>query len=59
VRIKSYAEDKKRQFLIITTRNETLTMGKFYKISMDFVGQLNDKLNGFYRSSYIENGVRK
>lgn len=46
---------------------ETISIGlvnelepeKKYKISMKFVAILNDDLYGFYRASYIENGVRK
>lgn len=59
VPVQSYIEDKTRQLLVIGTKNETLQVGKFYKLSIRFIGQLNDKLNGFYRASYVENGVKK
>ena len=59
VKVQSYVEDKQREFLLISTKNDTMQVGKFYQLSMDFVGQLNDKLNGFYRSSYTDNGVQK
>ena len=59
VPVQSYTEDKIRQFLVIGTKNETLQVGKYYKLSIRFVGQLNDKLNGFYRASYTENGIKK
>lgn len=47
-----------REVVTIQTAGK-LTAGKHYKISMDFVSILNDELRGFYRSSYMENGVRK
>ncbi|XP_046650885.1 aminopeptidase N-like [Daphnia pulicaria] len=59
VPIQSYIEDKTRQLLVIGTKNETLQVGKYYKLSIRFIGQLNDKLNGFYRASYTENGIKK
>jgi hypothetical protein len=59
VPVQSYIEDKTRQLLVIGTKNETLQVGKYYKLSIRFVGQLNDKLNGFYRASYTENGIKK
>ena len=59
VKIQSYVEDKQREFLLISIKNYTMNVGKFYQLSMDFVGRLNDNLNGFYRSSYKENGVKK
>lgn len=59
VPIQSYIEDKTRQLLVIGTKNETLQVGKYYRLTIRFIGQLNDKLNGFYRASYVENGVTK
>jgi len=59
VPVESCVEDKTRQFIVISTGNETLTEGKFYKITIEFEGQLNNKLNGFYRASYKENGTVK
>jgi len=38
---------------------ETLVKGTQYRISMKFVSVLNDQLRGFYRSSYVENGIEK
>ncbi|EFX67144.1 hypothetical protein DAPPUDRAFT_203795 [Daphnia pulex] len=51
-------EQSTREIVTIRTA-EKLMAGKRYKISMDFVSILNDELRGFYRSSYMENGVRK
>ena len=36
-----------------------LMAGKSYTVSMSFISFLNDQLRGFYRSSYVENGVTK
>nr|CAH0105565.1 unnamed protein product [Daphnia galeata] len=38
---------------------DSLKSGNSYKISMGFTSILNDKLIGFYRSSYVEDGVTK
>ena len=38
---------------------DSLKPGNSYKISMGFTSILNDKLIGFYRSSYVEDGVTK
>lgn len=46
------------QKVIIKTA-DSLVAGRRYKISMGFTSILNDKLIGFYRSSYVENGVTK
>ena len=57
--ILSYVEDKTRQLLIITMKSDTFQIGKFYRLTIQFHGILNENLNGFYRSSYMENGVKK
>lgn len=51
-------EQKTREIITIQTAGK-LIQGKHYKLSMDFVSILNDELRGFYRSSYVENGVTK
>ncbi|XP_035717445.1 aminopeptidase N-like isoform X1 [Vespa mandarinia] len=43
--------DTERQFHVIKT-SDTLKEGKQYVVHLKFVGQLNDYLQGFYRSSY-------
>ena len=53
-----YDEQSTREIVTIRTAGR-LMAGKRYKISIDFVSNLNDELRGFYRSSYMENGVRK
>ncbi|XP_037798461.1 aminopeptidase N-like [Penaeus monodon] len=49
--IKKHEYDHDRQFYILhLTRN--LQKGRKYVLSMEFLGYLNDKLHGFYRSTY-------
>lgn len=36
-----------------------LMAGHRYHMTFTFTSVLNDQLRGFYRSSYVENGVRK
>lgn len=38
---------------------ETLKSGEKGTLTIKYVGQLNDKMAGFYRSSYVENGETK
>jgi aminopeptidase N len=59
VGVQSYTEDKTRQLLVIGIKNDTLRVGKFYRLSINFISQLNDKLHGFYRASYVEEGVKR
>ncbi len=51
-------EQSTREIITIQTAVE-LMEGKQYKISMSFLSTLNDELRGFYRSSYVEDDVRK
>ena len=51
-------EQATREIVTIQTAIE-LVVGQQYKISMSFVSTLNSDLRGFYRSSYMEDGVRK
>ena len=46
---------------IVTIRLDSapVVAGSQYLISMKFTAYLNDELRGFYRSSYVENGVTK
>ena len=43
----------------ILVSNGPLVQGSFYRISMKFTSYLNDELRGFYRSSYVDEGVTK
>ena len=51
-------EQSSREMITIQTGNP-LTVGRQYKISMNFVSILNAQLRGFYRSSYVEDGITK
>lgn len=46
------------QFMVIHL-NEKLQVGKSYWLYTEFRGELSDDLEGFYRSEYVENGVKK
>ncbi|KAF4082996.1 hypothetical protein AMELA_G00135010 [Ameiurus melas] len=46
------------QYLVIQLEG-TLKQGKFYLLYTEFRGELADDLEGFYRSEYEENGVKK
>lgn len=50
--------DTYREMILIKT-SQPLEAGKTYAISMKFISYLNNELKGFYRSSYVENGVTK
>ncbi|ROT77107.1 putative aminopeptidase N [Penaeus vannamei] len=53
VRIKTHEYDHGRQFYIAHLKKE-LQKGRKYVLSMEFLGYLNDKLHGFYRSTYMD-----
>ncbi|XP_042889263.1 aminopeptidase N-like [Penaeus japonicus] len=49
--IAKHSYDNERQFYVAELESE-LEVGKKYVLSMEFEGYLNDKLHGFYRSTY-------
>ncbi|MGH0164818.1 UNVERIFIED_CONTAM: hypothetical protein FKN15_047879 [Acipenser sinensis] len=49
---------KETEFLVIEL-NSNLETGKTYSLFTKFVGELADDLAGFYRSEYMEDGVKK
>lgn len=53
VGIKNHEYDHDRQFYIAHLKKE-LQKGRKYVLSMEFLGYLNDKLHGFYRSTYMD-----
>jgi hypothetical protein len=53
VTVVNHERDEQRQFLNLRL-GQTLPAGKQYELSLEFTGELNDQLQGFYRSSYIE-----
>ncbi|KAI7812168.1 alanyl (membrane) aminopeptidase b, tandem duplicate 1 [Triplophysa rosa] len=56
--IRSTWMQTKTQYLVIHLEGK-LTVGEKYELHTEFVGELSDDLGGFYRSEYIENGVKK
>ncbi|KAH0552187.1 hypothetical protein KQX54_006650, partial [Cotesia glomerata] len=53
IKVNSTAEDKKYHFMNITT-NEQMIKGSQLKITIEYTGNLNAEMSGFYRSSYID-----
>uniref|UniRef100_A0A3Q2PBE6 Aminopeptidase n=1 Tax=Fundulus heteroclitus TaxID=8078 RepID=A0A3Q2PBE6_FUNHE len=46
------------QYLVITL-NAPLQLGSMYELYTEFEGNLSDGLEGFYKSQYVEDGVKK
>lgn len=55
--IKSSWLQPETQYLVIQL-NSKLSRGQ-YQLYTEFTGELDDDLAGFYRSEYVEEGVRK
>ena len=53
------SHDAELEFLIIELRSSRLNKGTNYQLTIKFTGVLNDQLRGFYRSSYVEDGVER
>lgn len=51
-------EDPPRHFQVLSL-GSALEIGKQYVMNISFTGLLNDNLNGFYRSSYEDKGIKK
>ena len=51
VSVLALVHDVRREFLVLRLQ-ETLVAGHTYDVTVPFAGTLNDKLAGFYRSSY-------
>jgi Peptidase M1 N-terminal domain len=47
-----------RHFLEISLASD-LAVSNNYKLDINFVGKLNDDMEGFYRSNYFEDGIEK
>ncbi|CAL8324594.1 unnamed protein product [Gadus morhua 'NCC'] len=56
--IKSSGLVEKTQYLVLKLSG-SLVKDQKYKLSTTFTGELADDLGGFYRSEYLENGVKK
>ncbi|XP_014220654.1 aminopeptidase N [Trichogramma pretiosum] len=54
IKVSRQLNDSARQFHVIEARQQ-LKAGKQYLLHLKYVGNLNDYLQGFYRSSYVEN----
>lgn len=54
---KTWLEDP-TQYLVVQL-NSQLSAGSIYELYTEFVGELADDLEGFYRSEYMEDGVKK
>lgn len=54
LKIVSLRHDIDREFFIVETEEGSIKRGHDYEIEIEFVGNLNDKLAGFYRSSYTD-----
>lgn len=52
-------EDKTKQVITFKFPDSILKKGDIVSLHIKFVGLLNDKMAGFYRSSYEEDGVKK
>ena len=57
--VSNLVEDADLGVVTISVSNGPLAQGSFYRISMKFTSYLNDELRGFYRSSYVDEGVTK
>lgn len=47
-----------RHFLDVSLAAD-LEVGSNYTLNINFIGKLNDDMEGFYRSNYFEDGVEK
>lgn len=49
---------EKTEYLVVQLRRK-LTVGATYLLQTEFLGELADDLEGFYRSEYVQDGVKK
>lgn len=61
VAVKSCFEYKAQQYVVVEATEElpVLDPGEVYTLSLDFQGWLNGSLVGFYRVTYMEDGITK
>ncbi|XP_068081869.1 uncharacterized protein [Anabrus simplex] len=57
-RVSNVTRDLTKDFLVIHLA-ESLSQGRTYRVDIDYTGNLNDNLDGFYRSSYEVNGTKR
>ena len=55
----NFIDEQSTREIITFQTGSPLIAGRQYKISIKFIAYLNPDLRGFYRSSYVENGVTK
>uniref|UniRef100_G1PC96 Aminopeptidase n=1 Tax=Myotis lucifugus TaxID=59463 RepID=G1PC96_MYOLU len=53
-------EYRKQEYVVVEADTELAPTGdEFYRLTLEFAGQLNGSLVGFYRTTYVENGQIK
>lgn len=58
VTIERTSRDEEKQFFVIHS-SEPMEAGTQYKVGIKYIGNLNDMLQGFYRSSYMVNNTKR
>ena len=59
INVVNFIDEQSTREIITLQVSQPLTVRRQYKITMKFISILNALLAGFYRSSYVENGVTK
>ena len=61
VKVRRCFEYKKQEYVVVETEEELAPNGGkgLYHLTMEFAGQLNGSLVGFYRTTYVEKGQIK
>lgn len=59
LRVENFSDEQSTREMITIQTNTSLEANKTYRISIKFTSILNEEMYGFYRVSYMENGVRK
>lgn len=56
---RDFVDEQTTREMVTARTTESLLENRRYKMTMKFVSQLNDYKVGFYRSSYVIDGVRR
>lgn len=59
VPVANFIDEQSSREIVTIQVSRPLAVGRQYVVSMSFISILNNLLAGFYRSSYVENGVTK
>lgn len=59
IAIAKYVDEQVTREIVTFQTESQLVEGKQYKIKMSFTATMNNELLGFYRSSYVDEGVTK